>query len=180
MKRSQYMKWLLSSVTIFEYYCLNEFCKPAQSAFIVLKDSYHNLTSPVIIKQNLWTLLSSWNLWMSIQSFVLSKCASTSSSGFPENSGMRCDQFNCGTCGAGYCSAWGSWGTWGAWGALGTSGAWGPGWAIILLIGFSILYSYICYLGVSFDNLGESAFINCRGLPHFCFEISNESPGISK
>ena len=33
-----------------------------------------------------------------IQSLVLSKWASASSSGFPENSGLKCDQFNCTNC----------------------------------------------------------------------------------
>ena len=36
---------------------------------------------------------------MSIQSFILSKCASTSSSGLPAYSGLKWDQFNCGLCG---------------------------------------------------------------------------------
>ena len=35
---------------------------------------------------------------MSIKSFILSKCASTSSSGFPANSGLKHYQFNCGKC----------------------------------------------------------------------------------
>ena len=33
---------------------------------------------------------------MSIQSFVLRRCVSASSSGFPTNSALKCDQFNCG------------------------------------------------------------------------------------
>ena len=56
---------------------------------------------------------------MFIQSLVLSKCASASSSGFPENSGLKCDQFNCGICSAGCCSA-------GATGGAGASGACDP------------------------------------------------------
>ena len=36
------------------------------------------------------------NAWVSIQSFVLRRCASTSSSGFPVNSGLKWDQFHCG------------------------------------------------------------------------------------
>ena len=34
---------------------------------------------------------------MDVQSWVLRRCASTSSSGFPANSGLKWDQFNCGT-----------------------------------------------------------------------------------
>ena len=37
---------------------------------------------------------------MSIQLFVLSKCASTSLSGLPAYLGLKWDQFNCGLCGA--------------------------------------------------------------------------------
>ena len=48
--------------------------------------------------QNLWTLKPSWNWCVSIQMFVLSRCASASSSGFPENSGLKCGQFNCSMC----------------------------------------------------------------------------------
>ena len=62
-----------------------------------LNDSYHNLAYPTNVKQNLWTLTPSWNAWVSIQSFILSRCVSASSSGFPANSGLKCDQFNCGT-----------------------------------------------------------------------------------
>ena len=76
----------------FEYCCLNWFCKPCQSTFIGLRDSYHNLASPTSVRQSLWTFTPSWNWWVSIQSFVLSWCASASSSVFPENSGLKCDQ----------------------------------------------------------------------------------------
>ena len=38
---------------IFEYCCLNEFCNSVQSMFIDIKDLYHNLASPVSVKQNL-------------------------------------------------------------------------------------------------------------------------------
>ena len=34
---------------------------------------------------------------MFIQSFILRRCASASSSGLPVNSGLKCNQFNCGT-----------------------------------------------------------------------------------
>ena len=72
---------------IFEYCCLNWFCKPWQSTFIGLRDSYHNLASPTNDWQNLWTFPPSWNWCVSIQSFILSRCASAYSSGFPEYSG---------------------------------------------------------------------------------------------
>ena len=103
---------------IFEYCCLNWFCKPCQSTFIGLEDSYHNLDSLTNVKQNLWTFTPSWNWCVPIQSFILSKCASASSSGFPENSALKCDQFNCGMCCIG-CTVCG--------GACSTCGAWGAG-----------------------------------------------------
>ena len=42
-------------------------------------------------------LMLSWNACVSILSFILRRCTSTSSSSLPVNSGMKCDQFNCGT-----------------------------------------------------------------------------------
>ena len=44
-------------------------------------------------------------MYVSIQSFVLRRCASASSSGLPVNSGLKCDQFNCGICCIGYVGA---------------------------------------------------------------------------
>ena len=113
----------------FEYCCLNWFCKPCQSTFIGLKDSYYNLASPTNVRQNLWTFTPSWNWCVSIHSFILSRCASASSSVFPKNFGLKWDQFNCGTCYAccaGCCSAWGAWGA-------GTAGACSPAFAISIL-----------------------------------------------
>ena len=69
-----------------------------------LKVSYHNLASPVRVKQNLGILATSEKLCVFIQSFVLNKCASASSSGLPENSGLKYDQFNCGIWAGGACS----------------------------------------------------------------------------
>ena len=63
-----------------------------------LKDSYHNLASPTNVRQNCWIFTSSGNACASIQSLVLSKYVSASSLGFPENSGLKFDQFNCGMC----------------------------------------------------------------------------------
>ena len=37
----------------------------------------------------------SGNAWLSIQLFVLRRCAPTSSPGFPINSGLKWDHFNC-------------------------------------------------------------------------------------
>ena len=65
--------------------------------FIGLKDSYHNLASPTKVKQNHWNFTSSGNACVSIQLFVLSKCA-CASSGFPNNSGLKCEHFNYGKC----------------------------------------------------------------------------------
>ena len=85
---------------ILEYCWLNTFCKLSHSAFISLSDSYHNLAYPTKVKQNLCTLTLSGKSCVSIQSFVLSKWASTSSSGLPANLGLKWDQFNCGLWGA--------------------------------------------------------------------------------
>ena len=130
---------------ISEYCCQNCVCKPFQSKVIGLSDSYHNLASPNKVKQNLWTLPPSGNAWVSIQSFVLRRCASTSLSGFPANLGSKWDQFNCDivlgcTCGTDSCAG-GTWGcvggagcctggaggtAGGAWAAEGAGGAGGP------------------------------------------------------
>ena len=55
----------------------------------VPKVSYHNLASPIRVKQHLLTFWSSGKLCVSIQSLVLRRCSSVSSSGFPENSGLK-------------------------------------------------------------------------------------------
>ena len=65
--------------------------------FIGLSDSYHKPDSPTNVKQKHWTLTPSWNACVSIQSFILRRCVSTSSSGLPANSGLKCNQFNCST-----------------------------------------------------------------------------------
>ena len=125
--------WNICSLVfpIFEYCCLIWFCKPNQCTYIYLWDSYQNLASPTNVRQNLWTFTPSWNWYMSIQSFILSRCASASSSGFPKNSGLKCDEFNCGMCCTSYagCCGWGGWVVGGA----GTAGACGPASAIFIL-----------------------------------------------
>ena len=63
---------------------------PIQSTLIGLNDSYHNLASPTNVRQKHWTLTPSGNECVYIQLFVLSLCASASSSDFPDNSGLRC------------------------------------------------------------------------------------------
>ena len=112
---------------ILEYCCLKIFCKPNQSTFIGLNDFYHNLASPVRVKQNLCTLTLYWNPCVSIQSFVLSNWASASLFGFLEYSGLKWDQCNKGTCGVGRCSASGVGGAWGALGIKGICGFWWGG-----------------------------------------------------
>ena len=69
---------------IFEYYCLNWCYNPCQSTFKGLKESPHNLAH-----HNLCTFTPSGNWWVSIQSFILSKYASASSSGLAANSGLN-------------------------------------------------------------------------------------------
>ena len=63
--------------------------------FIGVRDSYHNLASPTNVKQTLWTLITFGKWYAFVQSLVWSKWASESSSGFPEISGLKCDQFKC-------------------------------------------------------------------------------------
>ena len=83
----------------FEYCLLSWFCN---SCHVITKGSnkaYHNLASPISVKQNLWTFTPSGKSCVFIQSFVLNRWASTSSSGLPEYSGLKWDQFRCiGTC----------------------------------------------------------------------------------
>ena len=129
------------------YCCQNWFCRPNQSTFIGLRDSYHNLASPTNVKQNLWTFTPSGNACLSIQSFIVSKCTSASS-GFPENSGLKCDLFNCDqycTC-AGCCSICGTFRAWGAW----TAGAGSPASAMSMLYyvmcACKVLHAYIISL----------------------------------
>ena len=90
-----------------------------------LKDSYYNLASPTNVKQNPCTLTPSRNWWVSIQSFVLSKCASASFSDLPANSGLKCDQFNCGICCICYMGTSWSWATGGCTACCGCCGACG-------------------------------------------------------
>ena len=76
---------------------------------------------------------------------VLSKWTSESSFGFPENSGLKCDQFNCGICCACYvgcCNAGGG-------RVTGTAGACGPAFAIFILY-YVILLFYIIILFIFF------------------------------
>ena len=79
--------------------------------FISLSNLYHNLVSPTKVKQNLCTLTWSRNSCVSIQLFILSKCASAYSPGLPVYLGLKWDQWN-----------YGLWGTAGAAGALGIKG----------------------------------------------------------
>ena len=72
---------------------------PGQSTTIGFNDSYHNLASPVRVKQNLCPFATSGKLWVSIQSFVLKRWASAPSSGLPEDFGLKYDQFNWGLLG---------------------------------------------------------------------------------
>ena len=90
---------------ILEYCCLNKFCNPCQSTLIGSNEWYNILASPNSVKQNLWTLTPSTKFCAFIQSLVQSRCAFVSSSGFPENSGLKWDQFKCTTCCPGCCGA---------------------------------------------------------------------------
>ena len=54
-----------------------------------LRDSYHSLGSPVRVKQNLLTFVSTGKLCVSIQSLVSNRCAVASSSVLPKNFGLK-------------------------------------------------------------------------------------------
>ena len=89
--------WKYCSLVLpnFEYCCLKCSCIAGQSKFAFLMVSYHNLALLVRVRQNLLTFWSFEKLWVSIQSLVLSRCASASSSVLSANSGLKYDQFNC-------------------------------------------------------------------------------------
>ena len=65
--------------------------------FISLSDSYHNLACPNKVKQNLCTLMWSWN--QCVHPVIHPKCASASLSDLPEYLGLKWDQFNSDICG---------------------------------------------------------------------------------
>ena len=72
--------------------------------------------------KNLWNLTPSTNWCVFIQSLLWSRCASPSPSGFPENSGLKWDQFKCTMCGTGCCGACGTAGCCGACSTCDTTG----------------------------------------------------------
>ena len=119
-----------------------KFCKLCQYTFISCKDSYHNLASSTNVKHNLLTFIPSGKSCAFIKSLVLSKWASASSSDFPENSGLKCNQFKyticcpcwlgCGVGCAGCCGAYGT-GWVGGGGGPGIFGACGPASAMVYL-----------------------------------------------
>ena len=117
-------------MAILEYCCQNWLCNPFQFKTIGLSDSYHSLVSPTSVKQNHWTWTPSGKACMSIQSLVLRRCTSASSSGLPIKSGLKCDQFNwgIGACWIGCVGGAGSY-TEGAGGTAGgiAAGGWGAG-----------------------------------------------------
>ena len=91
------MKILLSGVTKFRI-LLPEMLSQGWPIYFYGPERFiPNLASPVRVKQNLCTFASCGKLWVSIQLLVLNKCAMASSSGLPENSGLKYDQLNCGT-----------------------------------------------------------------------------------
>ena len=137
---------------ILEFCCLNKFFNLCQSTFIGSNDWYHNLSSPNSVKQNLWTVSPSPKWCAFIQSLVQSKWDSPCSSGFPENSGLKWDQFECTNCcpccaGRAWCScccgtcypacAWAD-----RVGVAGTPCACGPGSALSYLHSTNIIFHY--------------------------------------
>ena len=99
-KLNDFHAWNKCSLVLptLEYCSLNKFCIPIQSTFIGSDEWYHNLASPNSVKQNLWTWTPSTKWCAVIQSLLLGRWASASSSGFPENSGLKWDQFKCTIC----------------------------------------------------------------------------------
>ena len=89
------MEILFSSFTKFWILVSKHSCIMGQSNCTYLMLSNHNLALPARARQNLLTFWSSGKLWVSIQSLVLNRFASTSSSAFPANSGLKYDQFYC-------------------------------------------------------------------------------------
>ena len=88
------MEQLFGSVSFFECCNLNLFCKVGQSSSNGASDSYHNLASLINVKLKcLITLSPSGKLYASIQSLVLRRWDSASSSDLPENSGFFPIQF---------------------------------------------------------------------------------------
>ena len=59
------------------------------------REWYQSLAFPSNLRQNLWTFTPLKKPCAFIQSFEQSKCTSASSSGFPENSGLKFNQFKC-------------------------------------------------------------------------------------
>ena len=90
--------WKYCSLVLpnLECCCLNLSCKPAQfnCCCWMFRVAWHNLASPVRVKHNHLTFWSSGKSCVVIQSIILNKCASASSLGSPENSGLKWDQFN--------------------------------------------------------------------------------------
>ena len=119
---------------------------------LVLRTHITILPLLLVPKQNLWTLLSSWNLWASIQFFDVNKCASASSSDFPENLSwsvttsivvhvVRVSAVLKVLEALGVLEV--------LWRQLGLEGL---VWPLFFSNDYSILYSYIYYSGVSFIN----------------------------
>ena len=83
----------LGVLPIFKYCHLTLFCNAGQSLSKGANDSYHSLASPISVMQKHLTFSPSGKLCASIQSLVLRRWDSASSSGLPENSGFLPIQF---------------------------------------------------------------------------------------
>ena len=102
--------WKYCSLVLpnLKYCCLNLSRKPCQvyCCCWTFKVTYHKLAYSISVKQNLLTFWSSGKSCITIQFSFLKRCASTSSLGFPEKSGLKWDQFNwLFTIGAGGCTS---------------------------------------------------------------------------
>ena len=143
---------------------------------------YHSLVSPARFGGNLLTPWSAGKLWVSTQSIVLSKCASRSSSGSPENSGLQYDQFI--ALGAG---GTGCVGIWGAGGTTSWCGGWirgccepcflfwseGNGSAWYINVFPSGVYSFSCLLILYFFLLCVHPFIVKLHLIYSFYQLLN-------
>ena len=161
-----------------EYHCLNKFCNSGQSTFMGYNEWYHSLASPNSVRQNLWTLIPSTKWCAFIQSFEWSRCASASSLGFPENSGLKLDQWRYTT----FC-CWPAWSwfycccccsccCWCCWFGGGLGAGTPPSWSAIFILHYIYsnpkLYLFICIAPI-FTIYILSYLLSCLlSVPYYC------------
>ena len=128
---------------------------------------YHNLASLNSVKQNIWTLVSSTKWCVVIQSLVWSRWASASSSDFPENSGLKWDQFRCTSCCAGCAGCCGACHSGGSAGSEGGIRCWHPAVAVLAVPCFALCFTMLsclqailyCLLLIIFNLFNHFVFL---------------------